>query len=64
MEQNYFEKVHRNKITSERDVQATLVFNISKTYQKEISKQPPLFDIQKHMKISTPLLHQFFIEIA
>ena len=37
MEQNYFEKVHQNNIKSSSDIQTTLVFNISKTYQKEIS---------------------------
>ena len=46
MEQNYFEKVHRNKITSIRDVQRTL-FDISKTYQKWITKRPRFFVFQK-----------------
>ena len=35
MEQNYFEKLYQNVIKSKRDIQATLVFNISKVYQKE-----------------------------
>ena len=33
VEQNYFEKVHRNEITSKRDGKTTLIFKISKTYQ-------------------------------
>ena len=35
MEQNYFEKLYQNAIKSKRDIQATLVFNISIIYQKE-----------------------------
>ena len=35
MEQNYFAKLNQNVIKSKRDIQATLVFNISKIYQKE-----------------------------
>ena len=38
MERNYFDKVHQNDIKSKRDIQTTLVFNISKTYQKIDSK--------------------------
>ena len=56
----------RNEITLKkykRDVQATLVFDISKPYQKEISKRRRFFVFQKHIKTSTPKLHQFFIEI-
>ena len=49
---NSFRKVYRNEITSKRDIQMTLVFDISKTYQKEISKQPRVFVFQKHIKIS------------
>ena len=47
-----------------KDVQTTLVFDISKTYQKEISKRPQFFLFQKYIKISTSKLHQFPIEIA
>ena len=35
MKRNYFEKLYQNAIKSKRDIQATLVFNISKIYQKE-----------------------------
>ena len=35
MERNYLEKVHWSDIKSKMDIQTTLVFNISKTYQKE-----------------------------
>ena len=38
MEQNYFEKVHRNEIMSNSEVQTTLVFDISKTSQKRNAK--------------------------
>ena len=64
VERNYFEKVHRNKILSKRDFQTTLVFDISKTYQKEISK-PPWFSVfQNYIKISTSRLRQFYVKIA
>ena len=33
------------------DIQTTLVFNISKIYQKEISKRPQFFAFQNHTKI-------------
>ena len=57
MEQNNFEKVHR-------DVQTTLVCNISKSYEKEISKRSRFFVFQKYINRSTPKLHQLSIEIA
>ena len=34
MERIYLEKVHQNDIKSTKDIQTTLVFNISKTYKK------------------------------
>ena len=37
VEQNYFEKVRGDEISSKRDVQTTLVFDIWKTYQKRPS---------------------------
>ena len=61
MERNYIEKVHQNDIKSKRDIQTTLIFNISKTYKKEISKRPQYFALQNHIKICTPKLHQFSI---
>ena len=36
MDRIYFEKVHLNDIKYKMDIQTTLVFNVSKTYQKEI----------------------------
>ena len=64
MEQNYFEKVHQNEITLKRDVQTTLIFDTSKTYQKEILKQPRLLIFQNHVKTRTSKLHQFSIHIT
>ena len=61
MERNYLEKVHQNDIKSKRDIQTTLVFNISKTYQKEILKQPQLFTFKNHIKICvTSVFHLNF----
>ena len=57
MEWNCFEKVHRNEITPKKDVQTTLVFDVSKTYQRQISKKAQFFVFQKHIKISTSKLH-------
>ena len=42
VERNYFEKAHRNEITSKRHGQATLIFEIWKTY-KYGTKQPRFF---------------------
>ena len=57
MEWNYFEKVHRNKITSKRDGQITLIFKTSKTYQWGALKQPRIFVfhkyIKKHVKVAS-----------
>ena len=56
MEQNYLENIQTN-IKSKRDIQTTLVFNISKTYQNQISKnhnfikKPQLFVFQNRIKI-------------
>ena len=36
MERNYFEKLHQNDMKSKSDIQVTLIFDISKTYQSEI----------------------------
>ena len=58
MERNYFEKVRRN------ENQTTLVYDISKTYQKEISLRSRFFVFEKHIKIISPKLHQISIEIA
>ena len=49
-------KVHQNDTKSKRDIQAT------KTYQKEIPKQPQFDAFQDHIKISLPRLHQVSIE--
>ena len=46
------------------DVQTTLAFDISKSYEKEISKQPRCFVFQKHINRSTSRLYHFSIEIA
>ena len=43
VKQNYFEKVHQNKVTSKIEVQVTLVFDISKRPQKEMSKRQRVF---------------------
>ena len=51
MERNYFEKGHQNDIKSKRDIQTTLLFDISKTYQKETSKHAKFFAFQNHIKI-------------
>ena len=53
MERNYFEKLHQNKITSKSEVQTALVFNISKTFHKEMAKRQRFFVFQKQIKIST-----------
>ena len=37
MERNDFEKMHQNDFTFKRDIHS-LVFDISKTYQKKITK--------------------------
>ena len=42
-------------------IQTTLVFHISKTYQKEISKRPQIFAFRNDIKICPPKLHQFSI---
>ena len=49
---------------SKTNTETTLVFDISKTYQKEISQWPRFFVSQKHIELSTLKLHQFSIEIA
>ena len=61
IKRNYIEKVHQNDIKSKRDIQTTLIFNISKTYKKEISKRPQFFALQNHIKICAPKLDQFSI---
>ena len=62
MEQNYFEKVHRNEITSKRDVQTTLVFDISKNLPKRVIKTATIFCLSetheyKHVEV-TSVSHQ------
>lgn len=39
----------------------TLIFDMSKTYKKEIPKRTPFFVFQKHIKINTSKLRHFFI---
>ena len=69
MEWNYFEKVHRNKITSKSKVQAALVFDISKTFQKDMSNRQLLFVFKNKSKSARRIciifpskLHQKYIE--
>ena len=50
MERNYFEKVHRNEITSKRDDKETLVLKISKTYQQVALKRPWFIVFKKKTK--------------
>ena len=70
LEQIYFEKIHRNKITPKKKVQATLIFDISRIYQdrfdisKDILKRPLFLVSQKHIKISMSKLHKFSIQIV
>ena len=60
MQRNYLEKLHQNESVSlKRDAQMTSILSISKTYQKEMSKQARFFDFQKHTKMSSWKLHQF-----
>ena len=59
-----FEKLHGGKITSKSEVQTVLVFDISKTFQKEMSKGQQFFVFQKQIKISTSILHHFCIKTA
>ena len=61
MERNDFEKMHQNDFTFKRDIHS-LVFDISKTYQKKITKRPQFFASQKQIKISASKLHQFSIK--
>ena len=61
MERSYFEKVHWNDIKSKRDIQTTLVFNISKTYQKKDTKTNAIFCVSKlhqNMRSFPSKLHQ------
>ena len=60
LERNYFQKVHRNKNTSKRDVQTTLIFDVSKTYQKRYETDHDVLSF-KTFKINTSKLLQFFI---
>ena len=67
VEQNYFEKVYRNEIKLKRDVRTTFIFanptcwidlsQVSKTCQKEISKQLHSFDflnaLNKHVEVTS-----------
>ena len=64
MEGNYFEKVHRNQITSKSDVPTVLVLDISKTFKKEMLNWQRFFVFQKYIKISTSNLHRFSMKIA
>ena len=57
MERNYHEKVYQNDIKYKRDIETTLVFNISKTYQKNISKRQQFFPFQNRRKLCTSKLH-------
>ena len=50
VEQKNFEKVHENEIASKTDLQTTLVFDTSISYQKETSKRPRFIVFQKHFK--------------
>ena len=59
-----FEKLHGGKITSKSEVQTVLVFDISKTFQNEMSKEQQFFVFQKQIKISTSNLHHFCIKTA
>ena len=61
MEGKYVGKVHQNNIKSKSVIQTTLVFNISETYQKEISKRHQFFAFQDQIKICAPKLHHFSI---
>ena len=61
MERNDFQKMHQNDFTFKRDIHS-LVFDISKTYQKKITKWPQFFASQKQIKISASKLHQFSIK--
>ena len=60
----HFEKVHRNDIRSKSEVQRAFVFDLSKTFQKEMLKRQRFFVFQKQIKISTLNLHQFSIKIT
>ena len=59
-----FGKLHGGKITSKSEVQTVLVFDISKTFQNEMSKEQQFFVFQKQIKISTSNLHHFYIKTA
>ena len=59
-----FWKVHRNEITFKSEVQTALFFDISTTFQIEMSKWHQLFVFQKQIKISFSKLNQFFMKIA
>ena len=47
VERNYFEKVHRNEITSKSEVQTALVFEILKKFQKRDGKTTTIFCLSK-----------------
>ena len=53
------EKIYQNDIRSKRDIQKSLVFDMSKT-----SKGPHFFVFQKRIKIRASKLHQFSSKIA
>ena len=62
LEQNYFEKVHRNEIMSKSEVQTALVFDIWTTFQKEMLKRQLFFFLSKtnqieHLKFAS-VFHQ------
>ena len=48
-----FEKLHGGKITSKSEVQTVLVFDISKTFQKEMSK--PKTNKNQHLEFASLL---------
>ena len=47
MERNDFEKMHQNDFTFKRDIHS-LVFDISKTYQKKDNKTTTIFCLSKN----------------